>query len=327
MVVLGGYSLKFCLWGCLALANRADKLKEFFGRISEIRAFEEVVAEGYRDRKLPGLLHLSMGSEATAVGAISGLRANDKIYSSHRPHGHFLAAGTDPRSLMAELAGRESGLCRGRAGSMHLMDYRAMMATGIVGGTLSIALGTALVQGEGSITVVFFGDGAVQTGTFHETMNMAALWSAPILFVCENNDKIEFSSREEHTKIEHIEDYGRLYKMPAIAVNGCDVESVASSASKMADLVRSGGGPALLVCKISRLRPHYEGDLRQQESAEDPLQECMRLLVELGEEEESLVKLHESNISEARNLLTSVLDEEPLPNPADDLGLVYSKAC
>jgi len=292
--------------------------------MSIIRAFEEVVAEGYRDNKLPGLLHLSIGSEATAEGVISSLEPADKIYSSHRPHGHFLAAGSNPRSLMAELAGRESGLCKGRAGSMHLMDDRAVMATGIVGGTLSIALGHSLALSQGSLVAVFFGDGAVQTGTFHETMNMAALWRAPVLFICENNGKIEFSSREEHTSVDEITKYGQLYDIRAQNVDGRDVEAVADVSAELLADIRKSGGPALLVSGISRLRPHYEGDLRLQEDAVDPLEVCVQRLVEHGFNELAMREHHNENLDRFRALLESVLSEDPLPDSEEDMSLVFA---
>ena len=301
-------------------------LLEFFEQISKIRAFEEAVAEGYRDRRLPGLLHLSMGSEATAVGVISSLAGGDKIYSSHRPHGHFLASGTDPAALMAELAGMESGLCRGRAGSMHLMDDRAVMATGIVGGTISIALGHSLVLKPPEIVVVFFGDGAVQTGTFHETMNMAALWKAPVVFVCENNERIEFSSREEHTPVTDLTGYGRLYGMRSEKVDGCDVEAVFQSFTSLATDARDRVAPALLICDISRLRPHYEGDLRQQEAASDPLEKCISRLTHLGWYKDDLGRRHNQAVDNARALLETVLKEGVLADPADDIALVFKKS-
>lgn len=297
----------------------------FFEKMSIIRAFEETIAEAYRDGRLPGLLHLCMGSEATSVGVISSLLATDRVYSSHRPHGHFLAAGTDPRALMAELAGKASGICRGRAGSMHLMDTRAIMATGVVGGTLPIALGHSLFLKNDSVSVVFFGDGAVQTGTFHETMNMAALWKARILFICENNGKIEFSSREEHTSVSDITSYGRLYGINALEVDGCNVSDVADVTNKLLQNVRSGDGPALLVSTISRLRPHYEGDLRRQEDLTDPLEVVIADLTRGGHDERSLRELHESNLASYKSMLESVLEYDDSANPSEDTSLVYSR--
>ena len=187
-------------------------------RMARIRAFEETVAQAHAAGYLPGLLHLSMGGEAVAVGVICQLGEQDRIYSSHRPHGHFLAAGVDASALIAELAGREAGICRGRGGSMHLMSDRAVMATGVVGGTLPIAVGHALTVPDGAAVVVFFGDGAVQTGVFHETLNLAVLWRVPVLFVCENNDWVGV-----HGTIGPHEGWqrGRLWRASRHGESGC----------------------------------------------------------------------------------------------------------
>lgn len=293
--------------------------------MARIRAFEEVVAEGHVQGVLPGLLHLSIGSEAVAVGVTSCLEPRDRVFSGHRPHGHFLAAGCDPRAMMAELAGRESGLCRGRGGTMHLMSERAVMATGIVGGTLSIAVGAAMAQSAGTVCVVFFGDGAVQNGAFHESMNLASLWSVPLLFVCENNGWAEFSSRQEHTRVGDVVHYGDLYGLPTVGVAGTDVEAVSGAAAALLDGVRSGSGPALLECHVTRLRPHYEGDLRPPTGAADPLACLERTLLELGCDPDDLVAIRDEQIAVARALLESVLDDPPA-DPAHDIDLVFARA-
>jgi len=203
------------------------------------RAFEEVTARAHADGRLPGLLHLSIGAEAATAGVFAVLGDDDRIYSAHRPHGHFLAAGESPLELFAELAGRETGLCRGRGGSMHLMGARAVMATGVVGGTLPIAVGHSLALSPGTVAVVFFGDGAVQTGIFHETLNMASLWRTPTLFVCENNARAEFTSREEHTPVACVSDYGPVYGIPALTVDGADVRAVTEAATALLEPVRA----------------------------------------------------------------------------------------
>jgi acetoin:2,6-dichlorophenolindophenol oxidoreductase subunit alpha len=299
-------------------------LKAHFEEMSRLRGFEDAVAEGYRDGALPGLLHLSMGGEAVARGVISQLAESDRVYSGHRAHGHFLAAGTDPRALMAELAGRETGLCRGRGGSMHLMDERAVLATGVVGGSLAIAVGHALTLAEGAVVAAFFGDGAVQTGGFHETLNMAALWKAPVLFVCENNGWVEFSSREEHTPVQDVVSYGPLYGIAARAIDGRDVEAVAETAAELLAGIRAGGGPALLECGISRLRPHYEGDWRDHQAEGDPLGRVEARLLELGSEAEELSARRATDLEASRELLASVLSSEPAADPAADAALVYA---
>lgn len=300
------------------------QLHRWWRAMSKIRAFEEAVAAGHQAGDLPGLLHLAMGGEATAVGVIDALGSADRVYSGHRPHGHFLACGTDPRTLMAELAGRDTGLCRGRGGSMHLMDERAVMATGIVGGTLALALGHALTLAPGGVTVAFFGDGAVQTGAFHETLNMAALWSAPLLLVCENNGWIEFSSRAEHTVVSDVCAYGAVHEIRTAQVDGTDVSAVAAAVAPLLEVLRDGGGPALLECSVSRMRPHYEGDWRAHEEARDPLRHAHDALVGLGADPQELAEQRDADEREAADLLASVLAEDPLPDPAEDPALVFA---
>jgi acetoin:2,6-dichlorophenolindophenol oxidoreductase subunit alpha len=303
--------------------SRRAALDHLHERMSFIRAFEEVVAEGHRDGVLPGLLHLSIGAEAVAVGLASALDRADRLYSAHRPHGHFLAMGAEPRSVMAELAGRDTGLCRGRGGTMHLMSERAVMATGIVGGTLPIAVGHALHLPEGAVVVAVFGDGAVQTGIFHESMNLAALWRVRVLFVCENNGWAEFSSRDQHTTVGNVARYGELYGIPAREVDGTDVEAVATAAGELMTGIRAGEGPALLECHISRLRPHYEGDWRKQSSDGDPLPVTESALSSLGASAHELSERRRRDLEQARALLASVLADEPLPDPDDDRDLVF----
>ena len=302
-----------------------NRLRKLFLEMAKIRAFEEAVAEGHSDGSLPGLLHLCMGSEGAAVGVLSLLGGLDCVYTGHRPHGHFLAMGVDPKAIMAELAGRETGLCRGRGGSMHLMSDR-IMASGVVGGTLSIALGHALNQPSGAVVVAFFGDGAVQTGTFHETMNMASLWQAPVLFVCENNGWVEFSSRAEHTPVESVVSYGDLYGIPTRSVDGCDVVEVLETASELLEGIRNRSGPALLECRVSRLRPHYEGELRQQSRGHDPLDVLHDRLVALGDPASSLSEVRSLEVDAARRLRDEVLANEPFAEPAADETLVFARA-
>jgi TPP-dependent pyruvate/acetoin dehydrogenase alpha subunit len=307
-------------------AKRGSHLQELdllHERMSTIRAFEEAVAEGYRDGDIEGLVHLSIGAEAVAIGIASALTPDDRLFSAHRPHGHFLAMGVEPRLVMAELAGRETGLCRGRGGTMHLMSERAVMATGIVGGTLPIAVGHALHRPQGAVVVAVFGDGAVQTGVFHESMNLAALWRARVLFVCENNGWAEFSTRDQHTTVGNVARYGDLYGIPAAEVDGTDVEQVSAAARKLLPEVRAGRGPALLECHISRLRPHYEGDWRAQSAEGDPLTVAEQRLQSLGADSAGLSDRRDQLLAWARGLLASVLAEEPLPDPHDDAALVF----
>ncbi len=244
------------------MVSPAVRLLETMWRI---RAFEEKVSELVAAGEIPGLVHLSIGQEASAAGVCDLLQDGDVVYTGHRAHGHFLARGSDPRRMLAELMGRRDGLCRGKGGSMHLVDVsRGLLgATGVVGGNIPLALGTALAQaerGSGAITVVFFGDGAVQTGYFHESLNIAALWELPLLLVCENNGYAEFTPRSAHTPVERVTRHAETYGMANATVDGNDALAVRDAASSLVARLRANGGPALLECLTYRLRGHYEGD-------------------------------------------------------------------
>jgi TPP-dependent pyruvate/acetoin dehydrogenase alpha subunit len=174
-----------------------------------IRAFEEKASLLYAERQISGLLHLSIGQEAVAVGVCSLLRRDDYVFGGHRSHGHAIATGADINKLMAEIAGRATGYCGGKGGSMHIVAKETgfITATGIVGGTIPVALGAAFAAKErkrGQLAVVFFGDGAGQAGAFHESLNIASLWHLPVIFVCENNGYAEFTPLSAHTKVERL---------------------------------------------------------------------------------------------------------------------------
>ena len=196
-----------------------------------IRAFEERVGQLTRANEVHGLVHLSTGQEAVAVGVCSQLRDDDVVYSGHRAHGHALAKGAPMGPLMAELMGRDTGLCRGLGGSMHLVDaeHGFLGATGVVGGNVPLALGSALaarLSGSDAVAVVFFGDGAVQGGIFVESVNIAALWRLPAILVCENNGFAEFTPRSAHTVVERVSDVVAPYGFPRETVDGNDLHAV-----------------------------------------------------------------------------------------------------
>jgi TPP-dependent pyruvate/acetoin dehydrogenase alpha subunit len=246
--------------------------KDLLQRMCLIRAFEERVIDLYHGGTLSGLVHVGIGQEAVAVGVSSALEERDYVYGSHRSHGHFLARGADPGRLMAELAGRATGYCQGLGGSMHLVDvkHRLMSATGIVGGTMPLALGTALAaRDEGAVVVVYFGDGAANTGGFHESLNIAALWSLPVVLVCENNGYAEFTPASEHTVVERVSVHASTYGIPAEDVDGNDVLKVRRAAVDAISHARDGGGPAMIECLTYRLRGHYVGDPAQYRQASE----------------------------------------------------------
>ena len=254
-----------------------------------IRAFEERVGELTRASEVHGLVHLSIGQEAVAAGVCCALRADDTVYSNHRAHGHAIAKGAPLEGVMAELMGRADGLCKGLGGSMHLVDaeHGLLGATGVVGGNVPLALGSALASrllGGDQVTVVFFGDGAVQGGIFVESVNVATLWRLPVILVCENNGFAEFTPRSAHTVVERVSDVVAPYGLDRETVDGNDVVAVREAFARFLGAARGGEGPFLLECLTHRLRGHYEGDperYREALAAEDwqeldPIQRLQR---------------------------------------------------
>jgi pyruvate dehydrogenase E1 component alpha subunit len=248
-------------------AKRANP-KEFIDllrRMWLIRAFEEKVSALYAERQIVGLLHLGIGQEAVAVGACSLLRNDDYAYGGHRSHGHAIAKGADINRLMAEIAGRATGYCGGKGGSMHIVAKECgfITATGVVGGTIPLALGAAFAAKErkkGQVAVVFFGDGAGQAGPFHESLNIASLWQLPMIFICENNGYAEFTPLSAHTKVERLAQHAKTYGIPASTVDGNDLFAVRDAMTKAVEKCRAGKGPMFVECLTHRMRGHYEGD-------------------------------------------------------------------
>jgi acetoin:2,6-dichlorophenolindophenol oxidoreductase subunit alpha len=230
-----------------------------------IRRFEERVAQLKRTMQVHGLVHLSIGGEGVAAAVCMQLRDDDVVYSGHRAHGHAIAKGAPLGPLMAELMGRVDGLCHGFGGSMHVVDreHGLFGATGVVGGNIPLALGNALaarLHGSDQVTVVFFGDGAVQAGHFSESINLAALWELPVILVCENNGFAEFTPRSAHTPIEFVSDVVAPYGFARQRVDGGDVGAVWAAFAEMLASARERRGPTLLECLTHRRRGHYEGD-------------------------------------------------------------------
>jgi pyruvate dehydrogenase E1 component alpha subunit len=250
------------------MATKPETQKELVSLLSTmwlIRAFEEKVSALYAARQIVGLLHLGIGQEAVAVGTCSQLRKDDYVFGGHRSHGHAIAKGADINRLMAEIAGRATGYCAGKGGSMHIvaLDAGFITATGVVGGTIPLALGAAFAakeRGKGQLAVVFFGDGAGQAGAFHESLNIASLWQLPVIFVCENNGYAEFTPLSAHTLVERLADHAKTYRIPSSTVDGNDLVEVRMAVTKAVKRARSGKGPSFVECLTHRLRGHYEGD-------------------------------------------------------------------
>ena len=251
-----------------------DDWKNMYRSLCRIRQFEGQVQRLAAAGEIPGFPHLSTGQEAVAVGVCAHLTSADVLFTSHRGHGHVLAKGSDLEATFAEILGRQEGLCRGRGGSMHLVDAAngVLGATGVVGGNLALAAGAAWAaqaRGERNISVVFFGDGATGAGAFHETLNLAALWRLPVLFVCENNGYAEFTSREEHSNVTHVSSFAAPYAIPTKTIDGNDLPTVYEAARKAIAALRKGEGPYLLECMTYRMAGHYVGDAQQYRSKEE----------------------------------------------------------
>lgn len=265
------------------------------GQMLRIRRFEEACAQLYQQEKIRGFLHLYIGQEAVATGVMESLEPEDAVVATYREHGHALARGMDPGAVMAEMYGKVEGCSRGRGGSMHLFDATTRFYGGnaIVGGGLPLAVGLALadkMSDRHRVTAVFFGEGAVAEGEFHESMNLAALWNLPVLFCCENNLYAMGTALERSESQTHLTIKAASYQMPAWEVDGMDVEAVEKAARMAAESVRAGGGPYFLEMRTYRFRAHsmFDPELyRSREEVEDwkhrdPIESYRRRLVEEG---------------------------------------------
>lgn len=241
------------------------KLIRLYTQLVRLRAFEERVKEVYMAALMPGLAHVYIGQEAVAVGVCEVLKDGDFVTSTHRGHGHFLAKGGDPKLMMAEIMGRETGYCRGKGGSMHIADisHGIIGANGIVGAGIPIAAGAALqlkMSGTDGIVACFFGDAASNQGTFHEALNLASLWKLPVVFVCENNLYGISVRQDRHQNITNIADRAVAYGIPGEVVDGTDVLAVRDASIRAIDRARKGDGPSLIECKCYRWLGHHAGD-------------------------------------------------------------------
>jgi TPP-dependent pyruvate/acetoin dehydrogenase alpha subunit len=241
------------------------ELVEMLRQMILIREFDLLAIELRKARRIHGALHPYVGEEAVAVGVCSTLRRSDRITSTHRGHGHCIAKGADINRMMAELFGRVDGYCKGKGGSMHIADFAIGMlgANGIVGGGLPIACGAALAaqfEGEGGVTACFFGDGATGEGEFHESLNIAALWKLPLIFVCENNQYGADNAVESVRLVQDVATHAPAYGLPGVTVDGNDVLAVREAAETAVARARGGEGPTLLHCRTFRWLFHAMRD-------------------------------------------------------------------
>ncbi|GIK75114.1 MAG: pyruvate dehydrogenase E1 component subunit alpha [Chloroflexota bacterium] len=242
-----------------------DKLLDIYTRILRIRRFEEEVGKLFAQGQLPGFVHLYIGEEAVGAGVCAALRDDDYIVSTHRGHGHVLAKGGDMNRMMAELFGKRDGYCKGKGGSMHIADFSIGMlgACGIVGGGIPVAVGAALsakTRGADQVAVTFFGDGAANEGSFHESLNLASALKLPVIFVCENNQYGEFTPATSAMNIKDIALRAQGYGIPGVIVDGTDAIAMYDAAQEAVARARRGEGPTLIEAKTHRRGGHAEGE-------------------------------------------------------------------
>jgi pyruvate dehydrogenase E1 component alpha subunit len=242
-----------------------NELIDMLDRMLLIRYFDEAAGDLYGNKEVAGGTHLYIGEEAVAVGAVSALRADDYITSTHRGHGHCIAKGADPKLMMAELLGKSDGICRGKGGSLHIADVETgnLGASGIVGGGIPIAVGAGLaseLNETGRVVLCFFGDGAANTGAFHEAVNLAAVWKLPVVFLCENNLYGMSVPLAEASAVSDMSVRSAAYGIPGDSVDGNDVLAVRKSVQKAVNKARKGGGPSIIQCATYRWRGHAASD-------------------------------------------------------------------
>jgi TPP-dependent pyruvate/acetoin dehydrogenase alpha subunit len=257
-----------------------DIARQMLEEMLVTRAFEEKAEELYALGKVHGTMHLSIGQEAVAVGEAHALRDGDYLLNHHRGHGHLIAWGSDPKLMMAEFLGKETGYCRGRGGSMHIANIEAnnLGANGIVAGGLPMAVGVGLsikLRKTDQVGIVLFGDGAANEGAFHESLNMASIWHLPVIYLCENNQYAMSMSVERAFNIEKISDRAAAYGIPGVTVDGNDPLAVYEAVKEAAARARTGGGPTLVEALTYRWRGHSKSD-RQAYRTRDEVKEWMR---------------------------------------------------
>ncbi|MDP7637133.1 MAG: thiamine pyrophosphate-dependent dehydrogenase E1 component subunit alpha [Phycisphaerae bacterium] len=317
---------------------KKDRLKWIYERMCLIRKFEDHVHDEFAAGAIAGFVHLYAGEEAIAVGTMANLRDDDSITSTHRGHGHCIAKGVDINAMLAEIYGKATGACKGKGGSMHIADMTKGMlgANGIVGAGPPLACGAALaakLRGTDQVTACFFGDGASNQGTFHESLNLASIWDLPIVFVAENNVYAETTSTDYSMRVPNIADRAVAYGIPGVVVDGMDVFAVYDAAAEAVARARKGKGPTLLEGKTYRYYGHFEGDTilyrtKQEEQSykdRDPILQFHKRVLEEGLlSEDQLAKIDQqtdTTLKKAKIFAAA----SPFPEPQECLEDVYVK--
>jgi TPP-dependent pyruvate/acetoin dehydrogenase alpha subunit len=317
-----------------------EKLLDMYRMMVRIRVFEGKLAEDFAAGKIPGFVHLSVGQEANPTGVCANLRRDDIITSNHRGHGHVIAKGGNDYSLapmMAEIYGKKTGVNKGKAGSQHLSDLEigVLVAEGIQGTALTLAVGAALtakMKGTDQVAVGFIGDGTLNTGRFHEGMNMASAWKLPMICYCENNVYAESTNIYDSTNLTNITDRAAAFNVPGVAVDGNDVLAVYETVAEAVARARRGEGPTFIEGKTCRQRGHFEGDThlyREQKDKDeckkrDPIPRFEKKLIEMGVfTKADAEKIHKEVVAEVNEAEKFALDS-PFPDAKEVLTDVYA---
>jgi acetoin:2,6-dichlorophenolindophenol oxidoreductase subunit alpha len=316
-----------------------ERLRGLYRTMLTIRLFEQRVAREFRTGEIPGFVHMYVGEEAVAAGVCAHLDDADYVTSTHRGHGHCIAKGCELGPMMAEIYGREDGLCKGRGGSMHIADFsRGMLgANAIVGGGIALATGAGLasqVRGDGRVAVAFFGDGAANQGVLHESLNLAAIWKLPVVYVCENNGFAESTPAAYATSVPDVATRAAAYGIPGVVVDGADAVGVYEAAHAALERARAGDGPTLLEVKTYRFMGHFEGDPekyrddddRRTTRQRDALASLHGLLVAEGHASEGDLESLRAEIEAAISDAVEFARASPFPNPAEVARYVYPEA-
>ena len=314
-----------------------EVLLEMYKRMNQARAFEEKVSYFFSRGMVHGTTHLSVGEEACAVAAAMAMQKGDLATSTHRGHSQIIGWGADLNKMMAELLGRATGYCKGKGGSMHIADLDSgnLGANGIVGGGHNIAVGAALTQqyqGKGSVVLCFFGDGASNEGSFHESINLASVWKLPVIFYCENNLYGMSTSTKESMNIENIADRAVSYGIPGYILDGNDAVAVYTKMKEIAEYVRAGNGPVLVESKTYRYLGHSKSDANvyrtkeeiEQWKQKDPIFGLKRYMLEhriaTEEEIDSIARKAREEIEEA----VAFAEVSPMPSLDTLLDDIYA---
>lgn len=313
-----------------------DTLLELYRRMVLIREFELGAMDLFKRGQVKGAVHPYIGQEASGVGVCMALRRDDLIAGTHRSHGHNLAKGADPRRMMAEILGKETGYCKGRGGSMHIaaFDTGSLGALAVVGSGIPLAVGAALafqMRHEDRVAVPFTGEAGANTGNWHEGLNMAAVWNLPVVFVLENNHYGVSTNIKDAAKIEDLSIRAQGYGIPGIRVDGFDVLAVYQAASEAVERARRGEGPTLLVTEAYRLEGHYAGEpevYRDKAEVEeyrkkDPIPRFRNYLIETGKAKDDALDTLDAEIRQAIVDAVAFARQSPEPDPATAMDYIY----